>query len=303
MSITVVILTYNEALHIERAIRSVQFPALATKIYVVDSFSRDGTQELARSLGAEVVEHAFTTQSQQFQWALDTLPIETEWILRLDADEIIYEDLALEILQKTQHTSPSVGGFTLNRRHIFFDKWIRHGGRYPLRLLRLWRTGHGRVEDRWMDEHVVLTHGSVEDLSGRFEDRNLNDLSYFIGKHNAYASREALEQLATKYGLRDASEQHTQMSNQARVKRFIKERFYNRLPYPLTSTAYFVFRIVLQFGFLDGSRGLIYHFLQGFWYRFLVGAKVYEIESVLRSMPSTELQIVRLQEYASEFAK
>ena len=95
LDITVIILTFNEEIHIERCIRSVQ--SLARNIFVVDSFSTDRTVEIAESLGAKAVQHEFINHAQQFQWALDHLPIGTEWIMRLDADEYLTQELVQEI--------------------------------------------------------------------------------------------------------------------------------------------------------------------------------------------------------------
>lgn len=296
--ITAIILTFNEELHIERAIKSLRRCPAVTAIYVVDSHSTDNTRLIAEALGAHVVKHEFVNQAKQLQWALDALPITTDWIMRLDADEVIGDDLAQELAAAVKEVPNSVGGFTLNRRHIFLGKWIRYGGRFPLKLLRVWRTGHGRVEDRWMDEHVVLRGGSILDLEGRFEDRNLFDLHYFTQKHNSYAMREALEVLMTSYGQRIHDEAHYTLPPQARFKRLVKERIYNRLPYQFTSFAYFVYRYFVQLGFLDGRKGLSYHFLQGFWYRFLVGAKTEELRSKLVGLPNDEMRLVELERIA-----
>lgn len=302
-SLTAVILAFNEERHIARAIESLRLGSLTEKIFVVDSYSTDNTRRIAEEHGAVVVEHTFVNQAQQFQWALESLPIDSQWIIRIDADEIIYDDLAEEIASSIQKAPRSVGGFTLNRRHIFLGRWIKYGGRYPLRLLRVWRTGLGRIEDRWMDEHVVLSGGSISDLSGRFEDRNLGDLNYFTRKHNQYASREALEVLLNKYELKAPSAGSVILSGQARAKRIIKERVYNRLPYQVTSLTYFLFRFVFQLGFLDGPQGFVYHFLQGYWYRFLVGAKVQEMEAVLSTLPTLELKQEQLTKFSREVSK
>jgi len=278
MRITAIILTYNEAIHLERAIRSIQ--AFTDQIIVVDSGSKDGTTEIAQRLGAEVHTHAFVNQARQFQWALDTLDIRGEWVLRLDADEIIEPDLAQEIGEKLPQLPADVVGVNLKRKHIFMDRWVRHGGRYPLVMLRLWRHGKGRVEDRWMDEHVVVWGGRTVTFDGGFADHNLNDLSYFTDKHNKYATREAIEVLNQRLGLfaRDEALNARSASFQASFKRWVKERLYNRIPFTLSATLYFLWRYIAQLGFLDGRSGLVYHFLQGFWYRFLVGAKVMELE-------------------------
>lgn len=278
MRITAIILTYNEAIHLERAIRSIQ--PFADQICVVDSDSTDGTRDIARGLGAEVHTHAFVNQARQFQWALDTLDIRGEWVLRLDADEIIEPDLAREISEKLPQLPAEVVGVNLKRKHIFMGRWVRHGGRYPLVMLRLWRHGKGRVEDRWMDEHVVVWGGRTVTFDGGFADHNLHDLSYFTDKHNKYATREAIEVLNQRLGLfaRDEALNARSASFQASFKRWIKERVYNRIPFTASATLYFLYRYIVQLGFLDGRSGLVYHFLQGFWYRFLVGAKVMELE-------------------------
>jgi hypothetical protein len=177
-----------------------------------------------------------------------------------------------------------ITGVNLKRKHIFMNKWIRHGGRYPLVLLRIWRQGMARVEDRMMDEHVVLSEGRAVTFDGGFSDHNLNDLSFFIDKHNGYATREAIEILNQRYGFLDARSVLTAQaaSRQTATKRFAKEKVFNRVPFPWGAIGYFGYRYVVRLGFLDGVPGLIYHFLQGFWYRFLVGAKVVEFEQALQ---------------------
>jgi glycosyltransferase involved in cell wall biosynthesis len=278
MSITAIILTYNESIHIERAIRSIQ--AFTDQICVVDSGSSDGTTDIAQRLGAEVHTHAFVNQARQFQWALDHLTIHGDWVLRLDADEIIEPDLAGEIAERLPKLPSDVVGVNLKRKHIFMDRWVRHGGRYPLVMLRLWRHGKGRIEDRWMDEHMVVWGGRTVTFNGGFADHNLHDLSYFTDKHNKYATREAIEVLNQRLGLfaRDDALNAHSASFQASFKRRIKERLYNRMPFTASAALYFLWRYVFQLGFLDGRSGLVYHFLQGGWYRFLVGAKVMELQ-------------------------
>lgn len=278
MSITAIILTYNESRHIGRAIRSIQ--AFADQICVVDSGSTDGTADIAKQLGAEIHTHPFVNQARQFQWALDTLKLHGDWVLRLDADEIIEPDLAREITERLPQLPADVVGVNLKRKHIFMDRWVRHGGRYPLVMLRLWRQGQGRIEDRWMDEHMVVWGGRTVTFNGGFADHNLNDLSYFTDKHNKYATREAIEVLNQRLGLfaRDEALNARSASFQASFKRWVKERLYNRIPFTVSAPLYFLWRYVFQLGFLDGRSGLVYHFLQGYWYRFLVGAKVMELE-------------------------
>lgn len=295
-SVTVIILTYNEEKHIARAITSCQ--NFAEKILVVDSFSNDQTLEIAKSLGAETVQHPFENQAQQFQWALDSLPISTEWVMRLDADEVVENGLAVEISQELHHLPPDVTGVNLKRKHVFLGRWVRHGGRYPITLLRIWRKGAARVEQRWMDEHVLLEHGRLVTFKKDFADINLGDLSYFISKHNHYATREAVDVICKKKSLvtNEISVGRDRVSSKVAITRAIKEKIYNKIPFQISSTLYFAIRYFLQLGFLDGVEGSIYHVLQGFWYRYLVGAKTLELERALAGLDGADalLELERL---------
>lgn len=286
--LAVVILTYNEAMHIERALAAIA--PIASQVFVIDSFSKDRTAEIARQHGAVVLEHAFVNYAQQFQWALDNAPITAGWVMRLDADEIIEPDLVAEIAAKLPGLPADVAGVNLKRKHIFMDRWVRHGGRYPLVLLRIWRHGQGRIEDRWMDEHMVVWGGRTETFQGGFADHNLNDLTFFTDKHNKYATREAIDVLNQRLHLfaRDEALNTESASFQASAKRFVKERIYNRMPFTVSALGYFLFRYIFQLGFLDGRSGLVYHFLQGYWYRFLVGAKLMELEHAISNLKDKE---------------
>jgi glycosyltransferase involved in cell wall biosynthesis len=296
LDIAVIILTFNEARHIERSIASVR--GIARDIVVVDSYSTDDTVERARNAGARVLQNPFINYARQFQWGMDNGGIDAAWIMRLDADEIIEADLAREIATRLPLLGEEVAGINFDRKHVFMGRWIRHGGRYPLRLLRLWRRGQGRIEQRWMDEHIVVWGGSTVLFRGGFADVNLNDLTFFTHKHNAYATREAIDVLSQKYGLfaRDQAVNADSASLQAGFKRWMKESFYNRLPFWCGPLGYFLYRYFIQLGFLDGRPGLIYHFLQGFWYRFLVGAKLVELESGLADCHDNPARIARLQQ-------
>jgi len=193
VSLTLVVLTYNEEVNLPHCLESVE--GLADDVFVVDSGSTDGTREVARDHGAEVVEHPFEHQAQQFNWALDHLPIETDWILRLDADEYLLPELRREIRETLPSVPPEVTGFYMKRRVIFQGRWIRHGGYYPTWLLRLFRRGKGRSEMLEMDEHLVVTEGETRRLEHDFVDHNRKGLSFWLRKHEGFAEREARELL------------------------------------------------------------------------------------------------------------
>jgi len=280
MSLTVVILTFNEAQHIGRAIESVQ--GIADRIFVVDSGSSDETIEIARAGGAEVRHNRWVNYATQFNWALDQLPPDTEWVLRLDADEIVTAPLAAEIAARLPQLGPEVDGVYVSRRMTFLRRPIRHGGVFPVRILRLFRHGRARCENRWMDEHIK-TEGASATFHNEILDDNINPLTWWTAKHNSYASREALDLLNLKFGfMPHETVADLRAGQQAGTKRWLKENVYARLPGGARSLAYFCYRYVFRMGFLDGREGALFHVLQGFWYRYLVDAKLYEVHQCMR---------------------
>ncbi len=280
--ITVIILTKDEALHIARAIASVQ--AFASRVLVVDSGSGDATVQLARAAGAEVLHHGWTTHAGQFNWALDQISGQPGWVLRLDADEVVTPDLAAQIMQGL----PDVAGLRLRRHIHFLGQPVRYGGVCPIRVLRLFRNGTGWCEDRWMDEHIVVD-GDVGDLQGAIIDDNHKPLDWWVAKHNGYASREVIDILNQRHqiGLAHPGPQ------QAGAKRWIKQNLYSQLPGGVRAGLYFFYRYVVRLGCLDGRQARQFHILQGFWYRYLVDAKLAEVESYMVAQNTGAVTAIR----------
>lgn len=279
--LSVIILTYNEELHIRRCIQSIK--SLASEVIVVDSYSADNTVQIAEELGATVYQRAFKNQADQFQWAIDNCPINTEWILRLDADETIGEDLAKNIGAYLESDGNGSNGAIFNRRQIFLGRWVRYGGRYPLPMLRLFRRGTAHVEQKWMDEHIVLDDGQSITLDGEFCDDNLNSVSWFVDKHNKYATREMVDIILSRIYPQYSRKISEGTGFSIRFKRLLKENIYLKLPYFVRPFLYFLYRYIFQLGFLDGASGFAYHFMQGFWYRALVDLKCLEAEKLIKN--------------------
>ncbi|MDP2704147.1 MAG: glycosyltransferase family 2 protein [bacterium] len=260
--LTALILTYNEEKNLGNCIKSLQ--NLADEIIVIDSFSTDTTADIAKLYGAKVVTHEFENQADQTNWALGNVPMKGDWILRLDADEYLTPELVKEIKETLPRTPEEITGYEMKRRVHFLGKWVRHGGYYPTWHLRLWRNGKGRYEEREVDEHVELLEGKAGKLKHDFVDDNKKGVGEWIEKHNNYAEKEAREAMKTK-----DKRQRT------------KETFYYTLPLFWRARLYYWYRMIFCMGFLDGREGRLFHFLQGYWYRMLVDAKIYECKKQL----------------------
>lgn len=277
VDLTIIILTKNEEQNLKKCITS--FKNVASKVVIVDSFSTDKTVEVAESLGAEVYKHPFKSHAEQFNWALDNISIQTEWVMKVDADEEFTPELAEEIDEKLDQIPSNVTGIILRRRVYFMGRWIKHGGRYPELLLRIFRNGHGMSEMKLMDEHIVVTDGDVVTFKNDLIDNNNKSLEWWINKHNWYSNKEVLDhQMTLARQMDEGLDEAGKSSGQAKVKRIVKNGGYYRLPKFFRAHLYFIYRYYFKLGFLDGPEGKIFHFLQAYWYRFLVDAKMYECE-------------------------
>ncbi|WP_156862289.1 glycosyltransferase family 2 protein [Casimicrobium huifangae] len=280
MKLVAIILTLNEELHLARCIASLY--GIPSEIVVLDCFSTDSTLDIARNLGARVIQRDWVNHATQFNLALSQLDPGTDWVMRIDADEVLTPELATEIKARLPGIGPEVDGVYFSRRMTFQGRLLRHGGVFPVRVLRLFRHGRGQCENRWMDEHIKVA-GPTVDFKGELIDDNLNSLTWWTDKHNKYASREAVDLLNLQYHFMPRDTVASLRGGaQAGVKRWLKEEVYARLPGGLRAFAYFFYRYVIRLGFLDGQAGTAFHFLQGFWYRYLVDAKVAEVKRYMQ---------------------
>jgi glycosyltransferase involved in cell wall biosynthesis len=280
MLVSIIILTKNEAANLPTCLTSLQ--GLNAEIFIVDSGSSDGTVDIALKAGCKVSSHPFQNHATQINWALQNLEINTPWIMRLDADERLTPELIEELQQTLPQTPEEITGYQVKRRVFFMGRWIRHGGYYPTWLLRVWRTDMGICEQRWMDEHIILSQGKIANLKHDIIDENKKGLSFWTEKHNRYTDRELKDILGLIGEKQDELLRENQFS-QATQRRWVKKNLYGNSPLFLRAFIYFLMRYTIGLGFLDGIEGLIFHFLQGFWYRFLVDAKIYEFRNSVRS--------------------
>jgi glycosyltransferase involved in cell wall biosynthesis len=271
IDLSVVILTFNEEIHIRRCIESVL--PIAKEIFLVDSISNDKTVEIAETLGAKVYQNKWeNNHAKQFNWGLKHLPIQTRWVLRLDADEYLTNELIEEIKEKLPTINEDITGIILQYDQYWFGKWV-----HPLKLLRIFEYGKGTCEQRWMDEHIQLSSGSIIEFKHKFLGHNLNTLGCWIQKHNGYSIREAIDLLDVELNLLGKDNSETNIGKEAVEKRKKKLK-YARSPLFFRSFLYFIYRYIFKLGFTKGKAGFIWHFFQGWWYRTLVDAKIYEIK-------------------------
>ncbi len=272
--LTAIVLTKNEELNIADCLDSIR--DLAKRIVVIDSFSTDCTVEIAKEKGAEVYQHEFINYSKQFLYGLNETNIRTKWVLRIDADERLTDASRAEVEELCNaNMDTDVNGIILRFEVTFLGRKLRHGGIYPFRKLLVFKHGIGTIEDRYMDEHIVLSEGRTVEVKNDSEHHDYKDLAYFVQKHNWYSSREVLDYIQnTKLQNEDGKA----LNHKAGVKRWIKFHIYYKLPMGMRAHMYYWYRYYIKLGFLDGREGKIYAFMQAYWYRYLVDAKIYEYQ-------------------------
>lgn len=268
--ITAIVLTRNEEQNLPDCLRSLA--GFARRVVVVDSGSTDATRAIAREAGADVLEHPFETYARQFNWALDNAGVDTAWCLRLDADERLTPALCTELeALMAQHATGDVSGIVLQAWLYFMGRKLAHVKNMKRKLM-VFKTGLGRVEDRYMDEHTRLLSGRSVDAKERFLHYDYKDMTHYIGKLNWYAGREVRDYFDYLEG-RSQNDGLDTVNSAVRGRKF---RIYYRLPMFLRCWLMFVYSYVFCLGFLDGREGFLYHYMYHRWYRTLVDAKIYE---------------------------
>ena len=273
--VSFIVLTQDEELNIDPCLRS--FADWAGEIFLVDSGSSDRTIEIAAKYTDKIVHHPFDNYSLQRNWAEEHLPLSFEWVFHIDADERVSPELgnAIRKLFANPIKSTDVVGFLICRRIEFLGKHIKHGGIYPTYHCRLYRRGLGRCEEKEYDQHFIV-NGRKEIIGGDLIEVTATSLFSWTARHNRWALMEANQLVKNK-----DIQQHQIINPQLfrspiERRRWFKSSLYEKAPLFLRSFLYFFQRYVIRGGFLDGPKGLIYHLLHGFWFRFYIDACIYE---------------------------
>lgn len=277
LPVSVIIPVRNEAKNLPRCLQALNGVG---EVYVIDSQSTDETVEIARSHGAKVVQFRYQGGwPKKRQWAMDTLPFAYDWILLLDADEVLTPELTQEIHSAIQN--PAVDGYAVLLRIWFLGRVLRHGD-VGLWKLSLFRHGKGRYECRLKDqdasmadmevhEHVVVV-GATARLHNPVIHHNVESLSRYIQKHDEYSNWESRVLLQRGD---DKELPPSLFGTQAQRRRWLKRELF---AVPGSPVLLFLYRYILRLGFLDGVPGLIYCGFQAVQ-MFHTKAKIYELKS------------------------
>lgn len=278
LPLSAIVLTFNKESTIEACLRSLH--GWVGAIIVVDSGSTDGTLDIARRYTDQIFSHPFEHYAAQRNWAQALPAVRHDWVLHVDSDEQVTPELraALENFFASGMDA-GVDGLLIARRTVFLGRWIRHGGLYPVYHLRVLRRGKGRCEDRLYDQHFVTT-GVTRQITGDLIDTVTTSLDAWTLGHVRWAGMEAaqVQSPAAPGTGGDSMIVHARLrGTPIEQRRWLRTSVYYRLPPFWRALGYFLYRYFVRLGFLDGTQGLIFHVLQGFWYRFYVDARLWEM--------------------------
>jgi glycosyltransferase involved in cell wall biosynthesis len=242
--LSLVVITKNEADRIGKLLKSAN---IADEIVVVDSGSTDNTVDICRSNGARVIHQEWLGYVAQKQFAMDEA--QGQWILNLDADEVVSTDSASEILQAIRSAGPAVHGFSMPRMSWYLNRWIRHGGWYPDRKLRLVRRGQAKWSGDGLHERLEVS-GEVQKLNEPLLHYVYRDISDQVETVNRFSS------VTADHRKRPASSGYLLLGLFHAIGKFLE-------------------CAVWKLGFLDGLPGLVIAVNSAF-YVFLKHAKAWE---------------------------
>jgi glycosyltransferase involved in cell wall biosynthesis len=278
-AVTIVILTFNEENNLPDCLNSIR--ALECEILVVDSYSTDRTLAILKDHRIRLVQHEFVNYSLQRNWSQNQ--VRTDWVLHLDADERLSEQFIAWFNNQFPLLAESCDGFLFSRKTLFMNRWIKYGGHHPNYHLRLFKKDKAICEEKAYDQHFTGIAGGSFRTVRNIDIVNIaaKNLTSFTSQHNRWSSLEAEEIISLKSANSRLVTEKLFGTPIERI-RWLKMKIFMQLPLFIRPFSYFIYRYFLRMGFLDGMPGLIFHFLHGFWFRFLVDAKVYELKQATK---------------------
>ncbi|MFL5577012.1 MAG: glycosyltransferase family 2 protein [Gemmatimonadaceae bacterium] len=267
--VSVMIFTLNEETHLPACLGSLEW---CDDVIVVDSFSSDRTEALAREWGARFFQHAFGGFGSQRNWALDHTAPKHEWVLVLDADERVPRELADEMRRLLREPLDGVGAFRVRRRFHMWGRWLRHSSLYPNWVVRLVHRDRVRYVDRGHAETQEV-RGEVRELEHDLIDENLKGIDEWFARQNRYAGKEAEHELAEERRAR-ARWRDLAARDPLRRRAALKRLAWRMPARPLV---YFLYSYVARRGFLDGRDGLTFSMMKA-TYQAMIVARKYDLE-------------------------
>ena len=264
--VSVMIFTLDEEIHLPSCLASLSW---CDDVIVVDSFSRDQTERIAREAGARFFQHSFTGFGSQRNWALEHTEPTHEWVLVLDADERPTPELVEEMRRVVLGDTSDVGAFRVKRRFYMWGRWLRHSGLYPSWVVRLIHRDRVRYVDRGHSETQAV-QGRTLSLEHDLIDENLRGIDEWFARQNRYSRKEAEYEIEQGHG---ASAWRQLFSRDPLARRFALRWLSWRVPG--RPVVYFLYSYLWRGGWRDGRDGLNFCLMKAL-YQGMIATKKYD---------------------------
>jgi hypothetical protein len=264
-------------MHLPRLLASIA--GLNAETFILDSGSTDDTIAIGEKSGTTITQHPFENHPKQWDFALKNFAVKTPWVICLDADQTVTPELYKQLDSFRDEDYKDVNGIYFNRKNFFKGKWIKYGGYYPFYLLKMIRFGVGFSDtNENMDHRLVVPGNTLIWKQGHLLEENLkeNKISFWIEKHNKYSDLLAHEELERMLSLRQQIIKPHFLGSPDERTAWLKQRWW-KMPRYTRPMLYFIYRIIFKLGILDGRTGLIFHFMQAYWFRLVVDIKIDEL--------------------------
>lgn len=264
-------------MHLPRLLDSIA--DLNASVFILDSGSTDNTSSIAEQYGAQLLQNRFVNHPQQWDYALKTFSIQTPWVVCLDADQVVTDSLKQKLAAFNNEEHFNTHAIYFNRKYVFKGQWIKHGGYYPFYLLKMFRYGIGYSDlNENMDHRFVVPGNAIiwKDAVILEENFKENNISFWLDKHNRYSDLVAQEEVERMRLMRTQTVKPSLFGSPDERTAWRKQLWW-KLPRYMRPMLYLTQRMIFRLGFLDGRTGIIYHFLQSFWFRLVVDIKIDEL--------------------------
>jgi glycosyltransferase involved in cell wall biosynthesis len=281
--VSVFVLTGNEELNIRRCLESVA--GWSDDIHVVDSDSGDQTVAIAREYTPHVVNHSYVDHASQLRWAFENLPFRHQWILFLDADNIVTSELRAAIDERLARDDGEINGYYCIHKEFFRDRPVMSMKKWWARLVRL---GKAEIDNSELVDYGIKISGKVGYIHAAIVEDNLKerDIDFWIDKHQRFARRMAAEEVFRKRGLIKWGVEPKLFGTSDQSRVWLKNAWL-KLPLFVRPYLYWAYRYFLRGAFLQGSFGLTFTTLQALWFRIVCDMKVQEFERAIASGETT----------------
>jgi glycosyltransferase involved in cell wall biosynthesis len=299
--ISVLVLTFNEEANVESCLRSVC--GWANDIRVLDSGSTDRTLSICAGFGVTSTFHPYVDHRSQMSWGITEMPWRHDWLLLLDADNVVTPELKREIGAVLANDDPAFNGYYNPHEHYFRNRRIRG---LKANWLRLVRRSRVRVDDSELVDFRLVVEGQTRTLKGAIIENNEkeNDIDFWIDKHQRFAKRMAAEEvLRRKHLLNWSTDLRPRLFGNSDERMIWLKNCWYHMPLYVRPILFFVYRYFLRLGFLDGWNGLVYHVFQAFWFRLLVDVNISEIRRDIEAGRMSTADLMRQRDVAVKPAR